>query len=239
MSDNSSWHYTDRTGAQVGPVSISELKSLISEGKIPTTGLAWTEGMDDWQSFSQIETLKTISVSPPSSAIGTASTTTPAPSATTNPYTPPSAQSNRFTSFDLEYAEYGGIRRLNYFLRNVLLTIGFVIIIAIIVFTSISAGTKNFAVSAIILMIVAAIGFIVLSFLFSIRRLNNIGLSGWYVLFFFVPLVGSILSIALLACPEGYAHHKKLDAPGIVVIVILSGFFVLSLIANIATVLTQ
>ena len=213
MSDNSKWYYTDNTGAQVGPVPTSKLKSLISEGRIPASGLAWTEGMDNWQSLNQIPALQNIVAAPPQ-AMKTA-----APAASENPYKTPSAQPNRAVDTSYDYDEYGGIRRLNYFLRVLLLAI-VTVAIALLVFIFFIGENLEKILSPIVIL--GGLGLLAVYFIFFLyfasQRIRNIGYSSWFLLFIFVPFINSILSIILISLPEGYAHHKKLDIPAIILI---------------------
>jgi len=177
--------------------------------------------MTDWLSISQIEGLR------PSDALAP-SQMTPA-AAAVNPYATPTAHPASTGNFNTDPAiEYGGIRRLAYFLRLLLL---FVALIAVMAagFAFSSGGEPS-----LIVIILVMLGFAVLAIRFAVQRVRNIGLNGWWVLLMFVPIVSNFFSIALLACPEGYADHKKMDTIGIVLAVIFVGLFLLSFILNIA-----
>ena len=226
MSDNSKWYYTDNTGAQVGPVPTSELKSLISEGRIPASGLAWTEGMDNWQSLNQIPALQNIVAAPPQAMQAAA------PAASENPYKTPSARPNRAVDTSYDYDEYGGIRRLNYFLRNLLLTIA-TFVIAVLAFIFFIGENLEKILSPVVIL--GGLGlfviYLIFSLYFALQRIRNVGYSGWFLLFIFVPLINSILSVALISLPEGFAYHKKLDIPAIILIglnilLFIASFFV-------------
>ena len=215
MSDNSKWYYTDNTGAQVGPVPTSELKSLISEGRVPASGLAWKEGVADWQGLSQIPELQDISTSPPAAM----KTAQPTASPAVDPYKTPAARLNTATASSFDHDEYGGIRRLNYFLRNLLLVIVTGIAVASIFVFLLKGDLENLLSPVVIL---GGLGLLGVFLIFGIRiaylRITNIGYSGWWLLFMFVPLANNILNIVLIALPEGFAHHKKLDIPAIILI---------------------
>lgn len=230
MSGESTWHYTDNTGSQAGPVPISELQKLIHDGRIPTSAIAWTEGMTDWQPISQIEALQ---AAPQGAPLPTA-IANPAPAATpttqtVNPYATPTAQPARSADFDLNPAlEYGGIRRLNYFLKNLMLI---VVLIAVGIF-----GVRTQSEPSLIIILIGLVLFFVFYIRFMIQRIRNIGLSAWWLLLIIVPLVSNLLGIALLSLPEGFAQHKKIDTIGIVVAVITGGLALLSFALNIASI---
>ena len=67
----------------------------------------------------------------------------------------------------------------------------------------------------------------------AVRRLINLGLSGWWSLGYFVPLLNLWLGYRCFACPGGYAYHKKLDAAGVFLAIVywLMLAFVVSSIA--------
>lgn len=214
MQSNDQWHYTDRTGAQAGPVSKAELQSLIAQGVAPSSGMAWTPGMDNWQITGQIAALQ-----PAPAAVPAATAPTPAAA---DPYTTPAAHPAQL-GLD-EPRHYGGIGRLAYFVRNLLLVVG--IVIAAMLGAAFSKNpTSLILIGAIVLCLIFYIRF-------AVQRIRNIGASAWWLLLMLVPLANNLLGIALVACPEGFAQHKKLDTTGIVLVVIFGGLFLLSFAAN-------
>jgi uncharacterized membrane protein YhaH (DUF805 family) len=50
---------------------------------------------------------------------------------------------------------------------------------------------------------------------FSLKRLVNLGMSRWWCLAVFAPILNLWVGYRCFACPAGYAYHKKLDGPGI------------------------
>jgi hypothetical protein len=50
------WHY-NKKGQQSGPVSTTELKSLVLKGEITQTDMVWKDGMEDWVSAEKINEL--------------------------------------------------------------------------------------------------------------------------------------------------------------------------------------
>ena len=87
-----------------------------------------------------------------------------------------------------------------------------------------------------ILVIIGFLVFLILYIRFALMRIRNMGASGWWLFLMLVPIASNVLAIALLSCPEGFAHHKKMDTVGIVVAVILGGLTLLSFIGNLATI---
>jgi uncharacterized membrane protein YhaH (DUF805 family) len=50
---------------------------------------------------------------------------------------------------------------------------------------------------------------------FGLKRFVNLGMSRWWCLAIFAPVLNLWIGYRCFACPAGYAYHKKLDFPGI------------------------
>lgn len=242
MDNNQQWYYTDRNGQQAGPVSLTELQSLLQQSAVTDSSMAWTEGMTDWKVVSDIDVLQpsanealaqtTPVAQPAASPLSQPAPATPLTTSTAtttveaNPYATPKSNLGIDTN---PYAqpEYGGIRRLAYFARILLTTFLFVIVAVV--------GGVMGGEPALVLILICALVFFILYIRFALLRIRNIGASGWWLLLMLVPVASNALAIVLLACPEGFADHKKMDTIGIIVAVILGGLTLLSLFANFAT----
>jgi hypothetical protein len=55
---------------------------------------------------------------------------------------------------------------------------------------------------------------------FGLMRLLNLGMSRWWFLGHFVPLLNLWIGYRCFACPAGYAYHKKLDGVGVALAII-------------------
>ena len=62
-----------------------------------------------------------------------------------------------------------------------------------------------------------------------VKRFRNLGMSGWWVLGLFVPLLNLWLTYRCLACPAGYAGVKRLDGIGKVLAFLYWGGIVASI----------
>lgn len=47
-----------------------------------------------------------------------------------------------------------------------------------------------------------------------VKRIQNIGFSGWWAVFGLVPIANIVVGVACLACPTGYAQTRKMDTVG-------------------------
>ena len=70
-----------------------------------------------------------------------------------------------------------------------------------------------------ILPVAAFLPLLVIVYL-GLKRLLNLGMSRFWLLAFFAPVLNLWLGYRCFACPAGYARHKKFDPPGIVLAVL-------------------
>jgi uncharacterized membrane protein YhaH (DUF805 family) len=130
-----------------------------------------------------------------------------------NPYAAPDLPSD----FERQVREeYGGLRRLPYFL----ISFGVGIVNNLIQFFALQQGV---AILALICTLVGLVATVVL----GVQRLKNLGYSGLWVLGLIVPLLNILVALRCLAAPEGYADHKTLDTPGKVIVGLILGLFVI------------
>ncbi len=73
----------------------------------------------------------------------------------------------------------------------------------------------------------------------AVKRLHNLGMSGWWVLLQYVPVINLWLFWLMLACPEGYDDHKELDRAGKIITACLLLFVILPIIAIVVLNLTS
>lgn len=119
---------------------------------------------------------------------------------------------------DEQEKNYGGIRRLGYFLGMV----GVAIING--VFSAVAQGEPGIA-------FLRPIVTLVLSFVLVVNRLRNIGMSSWWSLLILVPIANLFILVRCLMCPEGYQDTKKLDTTGKIIAGIFIGLLVLVVVS--------
>jgi len=122
-----------------------------------------------------------------------------------NPYAAPKAavfdeDDERFAEALNPYSAEGRIGRLRYLAWS--MASWLVVGIPLFVVTSILAKiSSSLSFLGVLLFVVGAVALIVCSFRFAIQRLHDLGLSGWWVLLHFVPLIGSFLPFVLMLAP--------------------------------------
>lgn len=208
MSDASrnAWFYT-RHGEQAGPVSFVELQEKAKGGELnPRLDMAWTQGMADWKPVGEIEDLfeKRTAPEPPQQL---------APAA--DPYTPP--QQNEAATMLGPEGGWPGARRRSFYLMTILFpivwNIGFAFTVPLL---QQQFGTEIMGAATIGAMFIPWI----VAIAYGLKRLVNLGMSRWWYLGNFVPILNLWVAYRLYVCPAGYAIHKKLDGPGVVLAIL-------------------
>jgi len=190
------WYYAV-DGASVGPVSEEEFKQLIASGTIHSTTLVWQEGMADWVPFGHED-----------GPVG--STTTPPLTTAGGGQDPSRADANTFMGALKDgfsrYVDFGTRSTRSQFwwwtLWSVLIGLGASIIDAMIGFGD--AGPVNGLSSLAMLLPSLAV---------SIRRLHDIGRTGWWYLFVFLPVIGWILLLVFFCTKTDENPNKWGPAP--------------------------
>ena len=207
------WFYT-REGERLGPVSFSDLQAKAAEAELdPRLDMIWTQGMDDWKPAGEIEDLFKKREPEVKESL--------APEA--GPYKPPSQGSVE----DMMHKEgdWPGARRRSYLFFTILFPVIWnVIFMAAAPFLTAQLGPEIVQV----ISLVAAFLPMVFVIYITLNRLVNLGMSRWWFLGNFVPILNFWIGYRCFACPAGYAYHKKLDGPGIALAIL---YWLLLLIA--------
>jgi hypothetical protein len=200
------WFYS-REGERIGPVTFAELKIKASEAALnPRLDMVWTHGMPEWKPAGEIDGLFERRVAQETSNES-------APSA--DPYAPPQHDSPEEVMAG--EGEWPGARRRSF-------------LIACLVFPFLWAFGFTFAVAflsaqfgpEIMKVVVPASNLVplIVGLYFGLNRLVNLGMSRWWYLANFVPILNFWVGYRCFACPAGYAYHKKLDGAGIFLAII-------------------
>jgi hypothetical protein len=175
--------------------------------------------------------------SPPASGIGSAPKPADAP-ASANPYESPESLEDDTALADAmaarrEGESSTGMGRLAYFLWSLLINVAGVMVVFSIAgkYKTLvdETGVREDGLVVGVLATILVLG--ILGLVVSLSRLKNLSMSRWNFLWSFVPFANIWLGFRMIACPPGYAQHKKLDVAGKVMLVL----FVVYILFCIAT----
>lgn len=215
ISADGAWYFS-RDGQQSGPLTYADLKEKADEGVLkPRSDLVWKEGMADWVPVGEVDGL-----------FERRETVVPA----ADPYAPPPT-----TVGDPYHAEtagdWPGARRRSYLFFSLVFpfVLGFVTGLVKASFPGLLEPRGWEMVDLYGLMVFPS----VLALYFGIQRFANLGMSRWWYLGHFVPILNLWTGYRSFACPAGYAVHKKMDGAGIF-LAIIYWLVVVAVIASIA-----
>ena len=72
---------------------------------------------------------------------------------------------------------------------------------------------------------------LIVSVVYGLKRLVNLGMSRWWYLGHFVPILNFWVGYRSFACPAGYAVHKKLDGAGVFLAIVYWLIFAVVILA--------
>ena len=195
------WFVTHE-GKQFGPVSIKDLKFEIERGELnPRLDMIWKNGMEDWIPAGELSGLFE-----KNAEAGAAETAKEA--------------SDNFTGYIPEESEEQRERVKGNWLgagRGAFIFVCYILPFILGILIGLGASFLQGKVDANLLGIVS-FGLLLLPAILAIavtlKRFQNLGMTRWWFLGLLVPLLNIWVYYRILACPPGYAEHKKLDAIG-------------------------
>lgn len=227
------WFYA-QAGRQEGPVTLAELKAKAADGTLdPRHDLVWTQGMKDWKPAGEVDGVfeRRVASDEPEKSTVTPAAVAAAPAAAVNPdpYAPPGTlAADGLLPHDMVWP---GARRRTFILMTILFPLVWQFGISLGVPLLVSPDAAGMAFVALIGMLL--VPFVVCIY-FGLQRLANVGMSRWWYLGNLVPILNLWIGYRMLACPAGYAYHKKLDGPGTALAIVywlLVGLVLLSFVA--------
>ena len=214
------WFFA-KDGEQEGPVTPHQIRALIAAGQIdPALTHVWKEGLTDWLPLEESGLL----VAPVPQPIPTLARPQAVPAVTGMR----ASDEIRQSSLEIAYPGYG---RLRYFLMNILFTIVVYAVIALLIFGVLASG--KFDDGAGLLIVAAILGFLAIiagGIYIGVQRVKNLGMSGWAILWTFVPFISIWIYWRMIACPTGYEDHRTLDVPAKIITGIFIAMFALAIV---------
>lgn len=203
MSDvpQDAWFFS-KDGKQYGPVGLEELRFVASQGGLhPRQDLVWRAGMEQWTPAGEIEGLFEKVVAAPEAAV------TLAPLVNLEV---PADEEEASRELMAHQTDWVGVTRIGYLIGIVLIFVGaYLATKYLIPYAAPLIKDAPQAVLAIPILTNLAI------ILLGVKRLRNVGMSGWWYLGYFVPFLGFWVGYRAFACPGGYQFHRKMDGIGI------------------------
>lgn len=225
QSVDGAWYFS-RDGQQSGPLTYAELKEKADEGLLkPRTDLVWKEGLAEWKPVGEIEGLferreSAVTLTGDSHAAV--------------------MTGHEHDDAAVQEGEWPGARRRSYLFVILLLPF----LVAFLYGTA--KATFPTALTPELWGMIEQFGPVVLAvivLIVSLQRFANLGMSRWWYLGHFVPILNLWTGYRCFACPEGYASHKQMDGVGIflaiiywlvVVVAIAAVVFVIAILAGAA-----
>ncbi len=220
------WFYTIN-GNRQGPVTFEQLRAMALKSSLhPRVDMAWKTGMTSWIPSGQIQGLFESRGMPANQAPQAAPTMYPVP--------PASAYHPTTLSRPVGFRHHHGVGRGSMFFVALVLPF-------------IWSFVLNIAQPHVVKWLDKPLGELVLQILgllpiaiiihFVLRRLLDLGMSRWWLAGLLAPFLNFWVGYRCLACPSGYAHHRKMDRSGFLVafvywsIVLVATIFFLTVIA--------
>ncbi len=173
----------------------------------PRLDMVWKHGMDEWKPAGQIAGLFERRSGP---AEAKESLAPPA-----EPYRQPSPHGSLAEMG--KDAAWPGARRRSFLL--IILAFPFLWKFALSAISPFLIKQFGANLMEIILPLAALVPLVVLVY-FGLMRVWNLGMSRWWYLAMFVPILNLWVGYRCFACPAGYAYHKKMDGPGIILAIL-------------------
>lgn len=209
-SSKGGWFYTCE-GDRLGPVTFDELRSMAADSSLdPRRDMVWKEGMDAWMQAGKIDGLFERNNGPEK----TEAPKPPLQSALSHIAPPQQTARAIKSSGD---APWPGARRRSLWFA--------LLVFPVVWHFALGMGgphlVKQFGEVMMSRILPLAV-FVPIPLLvhFSLKRLLNLGMSRWWLLALFAPVLNLWIGYRCLVCPSGYAQHKRLDGPGIALAII-------------------
>lgn len=146
-----------------------------------------------------------------------------------DPYQPPT-KLEIHPSLHAEVIAYPGIGRLAYFLLQMgISVVTYGLLFVGIAVTDGAGGMKGLVAVGMIAIIVGSI----IGLYIGVKRVQNLGMSGWAILWSFVPIMSVWIGWRMYACPAGYDEHRELDLAGKILTWGMVGMIALGVVANV------
>lgn len=219
MSD---WHYV-QNGETRGPVDDGQLKALAEAGVVTIATPVWKTGYSDWIPLSQSDFAFKDSAAPAVTSGARGAALGAGAGYEAGDVEVDDQSMFRFFTRALteRYLRFTGrARRKEYWSYILFWVIAFVLVLVAGVAIDFAMGNigphhelRPQPVATAVLMGLFYLGTLLPSLAITVRRLHDIGLSGWLILISFIPYVGAIALIVMMCLPTNFGPNKHGPAP--------------------------
>ncbi len=195
------WFYTSE-GERFGPITLADLRVKVLEGGLnPRLDLVWNQRLTDWTPAGEIDGLFERREPPPLRVEASRGY--------------PKHESVEETMNQI--VDWPGARRRSFLIATMIFP--WLWNLALAGSAGWLSGQFGDRLMGPLIIGVASLPLVV-GIYYSLQRLANLGMSRWWYLAQLVPGLNLWLGYRCVACPAGYAYHKKLDSAGVVLAIL-------------------
>lgn len=174
------YYITKPDGTQIGPLSVNSLAKLRLYGKISNDSLIWSEGMAEWQPLETVFPSRYV----------------------------PTGSWNMVNALTHSFKNFGNVAgrasRAEYWLFQLNVCLFFLFIICML---TLCASSEEAIAICTGILILGILVLLIPSITISIRRLHDVGMSGWFMLINLIPSIGGIIFFIFTVLPSQPANQ--------------------------------
>lgn len=216
------WH-VQQGGQPKGPYSDEQLKALCEAGAVTAATMVWRDDFPTWKPLAETDFVFKSAMSPPPIATSATRQAAISPAATgTDTIVDDLSPWGYFARALTErYAEFNGrARRKEYWYYTLFYVIFLFVFLFVGAFIDGAAGNigpergeRAVPIVMVVLVCLAYLATLIPTLAVLVRRLHDVGLSGWLALLLIVPYLGALILLVLTLLPSDSKSNKHGPRP--------------------------